>query len=59
MKVSSRAYKRIVTARDQETRKKTSAKTSSTGEVMDIRVANTSTRLTNGQTMSMFNEAIP
>ena len=59
MNVLSRAGKRIVIARDQEIRKKTSAKTSSTGEATERRKANTSTRLTNGQTMLMFNEAIP
>ena len=59
MKVSNISDKMIVTARDQEIRKKTSAKTSSTGEVTERREANTPTRLTNGQKMLMFNEAIP
>ena len=53
--LSDRSDKRIVTARDQEIRKKTSAKTSSTGEVTERREANTSTRLTNFHTMSVFN----
>ena len=38
-------------------KKKTSANTSSTGEVTERMESNTSTRLTNGQTVLMFNEA--
>ena len=58
MKVSSISYRSIGTAWDQESRKETSTKMSSTGELIEMSEANTSINLMKGHIMSMFNEAI-
>ena len=58
MKVSIILDRSIVTAWYQESRKETSTKMRSTGELIEIREANTSINLTKGHIMSMFNEAI-
>ena len=60
MKVSRRADRRIGTYLDQYNSTKTSTKTSSTGELMEIREANTSINLIIWfNNMLMFNEEIP
>ena len=59
MKKSSRSDQSIVTAQDQERRKKTGAKTNSTSEVMERREANTSANSISSHTITMLNEASP
>ena len=59
VKVSSIADRRILIVWDQEIRKKRSAKTISTSEVMEIWEANTSINRTKGYTMVILNKEIP
>ena len=54
--ISSGALRRIGTVRDQETRKKTSAKTSSTREVMERKEENTPINQTKGYKTMMLNK---
>ena len=59
VEVSSISDRRIVKMWDQEIRKKTSAKTISTSELMEIREANTSIKWKKVYTIVMLDKSIP